>query len=310
MLRQLAEEVVSVALRPLQPVIDEVRRARWRRLDPWREGNRSEFEQTAFKTALLEFYQCSSPVKVRDKPMAICMVSQKEFPQPLVIASHIWKHASQGFGLDEFGLKMADLNSPRNGLLLASEIEAAFNIKRVTFSYNLLRDKFTFHVLDSSLLDTPIHNHRNNKTASFLFSYYGEPKDSKVTCTDPVESGVDSATSTPAPKPQRSVVEEIASTFPTFRQFDNKELPWCAPALPFRRLLAWHYAVATTTAQRCSWFKPEHSLPKCATGKSEWSQHLSGVLWPTDDLLDLFDHAMSKSQRDDDDAEAASSVEA
>ena len=306
-----AEKAVSAAVRALQPVVDEARRARWRLLDPWRESNRSGDEQEGFKTAVLDFYQRRSPEKVRDKPMAVCMVSQEVFPQPLVIASHIWKYASQGFGLDEFGLKMADLNSPRNGLLLASEIEAAFDRKLVTFSYDLVSDKFTFHVLDSRLLDKPIHNKDNRKTLSILHSYYGEQaKDSKVTCADPIEPEVDSALSTPALKPQGSAISEIAKTFPKFSDLDNTVMEWSAPAMPFRRLLAWHYAVATTAAQRCPWFKPGDSLPKCADGDSDWSKRSPGMMWPDNDVLDLFDHAVSKSERDAYEAAAASDVEA
>ena len=85
--------------------------------------------------------------------MAICMVSGEVLPKPVVTASHIWKYATHGYGLEEFGLRLADLNSPRNGLLLAAGIEAAFDSKRVAFSYNLLTDRFKFHVLDSRLLE-------------------------------------------------------------------------------------------------------------------------------------------------------------
>ena len=307
---QAAEKAASATVRALQPILDKVRRDRWRLLDPWRESNRSADEQKDFKTAVLEFYHCSSLEKVRDKPMAVCMVSQRLFPKPLVIASHIWKYASQGFGLDEFGLKLADLNSARNGLCLASAIEAAFDRKLVTFSYNLMSDKFKFHVLDSRLLDKPIHNKDNMKTLSILHSYYGEQKakDSKVTCADSVEPEVDgsaestplpkpkgstidfgeqakdskvacadsvepevdgSADSTPLPKPKGSAIDEIAKNFPKFSDLDNKEMPWSAPAMPFRRLLAWHCVVATTAARRCSWFKPGNSLPESANGLGE-----------------------------------------
>ena len=318
MLIQIAEQAAEKAasatanatVRALQPILDKVRRDRWRLLDPWRESNRSADEQKDFKTAVLEFYHCSSLEKVRDKPMAVCMVSQRLFPKPLVIASHIWKHASQGFGLDEFGLKLADLNSARNGLCLASEIEAAFDRKLVTFSYNLMSDKFKFHVLDSRLLDEPIHNKDNKKTLSILHSYYGElAKDSKVTCADSVEPEVDgSAESTPLPKPKRSAVDDIASQFHTFRELDNMEMSWSAPAMPFRRLLAWHYVVATTAARRCSWFKPGNSLPESANDDSDWSKRSPGVMWPTNDVLDLFDHAASKSERDAYEAAAGSDV--
>jgi hypothetical protein len=78
--------------------------------------------------------------------------------------------------------------------------------------------------------------------------------------------------------------------------------------MPFRRLLAWHYVVATTAARRCSWFKPGNSLPESANGDSDWSKRSPGVMWPTNDVLDLFDHAASKSERDAYEAAAGSDV--
>ena len=151
------KDVATLLLTILAPLVSESRRLRLRHLDPWRNSNRSDLEQQAeFKTKLLRFYECAAPHEAPAMPMARCMVSNQVFPQPVVIASHIWKYGTDGSGLDEFGLVLTDLHSPRNGLLMASEIEAAFDTKRVAFSFNLLKDEFTFHVLDSRLLETPI----------------------------------------------------------------------------------------------------------------------------------------------------------
>jgi hypothetical protein len=59
--------------------------------------------------------------------------------------------ATQGQDLEEFGLKASDVNSVRNGLLLAEAIEQAFDIKGVTFIYHPLRKCFLLKVLDPSL---------------------------------------------------------------------------------------------------------------------------------------------------------------
>jgi hypothetical protein len=123
MLEHIVERLASRIFTSLEPLISETRRLRLLRLDPWRNSNRSDLEQAEFKTALLSFYECAAPEEASKRPMARCMVSNQVFPQPVVIASHIWKYCTGGSGLDEFGLRLADLHSPRNGLLLASEIE-------------------------------------------------------------------------------------------------------------------------------------------------------------------------------------------
>ena len=305
MLDQVVERTVAAIVRAIRPIVDETRRARLQRLDPWKEGNRSAVEQTEFKTKLLKFYECSAPEASPEKPMAKCMVSDGVFPQPVVIASHIWKYSTRGIGLDEFGLTLADLDSWRNGLLLASEIEKAFDKKRVAFSYNLLEDKFTFHVLDRSLLDKPIIDTHDKKTASALKAYVlpagaaAVNPESDTPRADPLVATDDAsaATSCAAPTPQGPAAEADETTYPKFRDFDNKEMTWSPPAMPFRRLLAWHYAIATITAQRRSWFRPEHPLPVCCSDGS-LSAHSPDAKWPADDVLDLFDHAVSKSERD------------
>jgi HNH endonuclease len=248
----------------LQPLIAKARRSRLRMLDPWRDSKRSVQEQADFKAALLEFYGCHAEAEGPQKPMAMCMVSGKVFPQPVVIASHVWKHSTGGDGLDEFGLQPADLNSPRNGLLMASEIEAAFDAKRVSFSFDLLTDSFTFHVLDSTLLDDRILNVKDKKTSNSLVGYARLDPDS----------------------------------IPSFRMLDNMKMSWTPSACPFRRLLAWHYAIATMHAKRVWWRSAESPHPASVVGNAGLSAFSPSVLWPSRDVLDLFDHAVSKSERD------------
>ena len=247
----------------LQPVIADACRLRLRKLDPWRDSKRSVQEQADFKAALLEFYGCDAGADERQNPMATCMVSGKVFPQPVVIASHLWKHSTHGDGLDEFGLRVADLNSPRNGLLMASEIEAAFDAKRVSFSFDLLTDSFTFHVLDSTLLDDLILNVKDKKTHKSLSGYVHPDPDS----------------------------------IPNFRMLDNKKMSWTPSACPFRRVLAWHYAMATMHAKRIWWRRAESPHPASVVGNADLRALSPSVLWPSSDVLDLFDHAVSKSER-------------
>ncbi len=137
----------------LPPLQREAQHARLRRLDPWTSAQRTLEEQAAFKERLLHHYDRGVPDNPPDKAWARCMVSGAELPRPLVKASHIWKRSTHGEGLDEFGLRATDVHSVRNGLLLASQLEAAFDVKRIAFRYNLLRDEFTLCVLDPALLD-------------------------------------------------------------------------------------------------------------------------------------------------------------
>ena len=268
MLKDVVKEVATLLLTSLAPLVSESRRLRLRHLDPWRNSNRSDLEQAEFKTKLLRFYECAAPHEAPAMPMARCMVSNQVFPQPVVIASHIWKYCTDGSGLDEFGLRLTDLHSPRNGLLMASEIEAAFDTKRVAFSFNLLKDEFTFHVLDSRLLETPIIDIHTKKTAHSMMGYITKP-----------------------------------SAIPLFKDLDNRQMTWAPKARPFRRLLAWHYAVATMTAARhASWHTPESpQRPAPVDGTAVWINSQSpDATWPSKDVLDLFDHAVSRSERDAD----------
>jgi hypothetical protein len=262
-LKDIVKEVATLLLTSLAPLVSESRRLRLRHLDPWRNSNRSDIEQAEFKTMLLRFYECAAPHEAPTKPMARCMVSGQVFPQAVVIASHIWKFCTDGSGLDEFGLVLTDLHSPRNGLLMASEIEAAFDTKRVAFSFNLLKDEFTFHVLDSRLLETPIIDIHTKKTAHSMMGYSTK-----------------------------------LSAIPLFKDLDNRTMTWAPKARPFRRLLAWHYAVATMTAARhASWHTPESPQRPAPV----WIDSDSpDATWPSKDVLDLFDHAVSRSERDAD----------
>jgi hypothetical protein len=64
------------------------------------------------------------------------MILNKFFDRTLVRAAHIWKAATKGVGLPEFGLKESDINNERNGLLLYESIEKAFDHKQLCFIYN------------------------------------------------------------------------------------------------------------------------------------------------------------------------------
>ena len=249
----------------LGPLVREALVVRRQRLNPWRSSNRSRDEQAEFKEALLAFYSCA-PAEAAGKPMVRCMVTERMLPRPVVIASHIWKHSTLGVGLDEFGLRPVDVSSARNGLLMCSKIENQFDILNVAFSYDLLMDKFRFHVLDRTLLALPVVD-SSSKTGQEILSSYG---------TDWLRD------------------------IPTFQQLDGQVMRWAAPALPFRRLLAWHYALARSkwSSRLSGASSPERELPAASLRSPGWGERSPDALWPEEAAMDLYDHAVSRSQRD------------
>ena len=121
------------------------------RMDNWTESKRSKEEQESFKEVLIAFYQCMHP---SDPKLLRCMVLGDFFPRQLVIASHIWKHCTNGEGLEEFGLRENDLSNPRNGILMCKEIEKAFDTKRLCFLVNRINtDNLVLKLLDPFLVN-------------------------------------------------------------------------------------------------------------------------------------------------------------
>ncbi|PRP75993.1 Crinkler (CRN) family protein [Planoprotostelium fungivorum] len=107
-----------------------------------------------FKNSLISYYDRKDPRSSDIK----CMVLDRFYPRDKVRGSHIWKYATYGEGLDEFGLKEDDVNKERNGLLLGEGIELAFDSKQLCFLYDPINTKFIVKVLDPGLLQssTPV----------------------------------------------------------------------------------------------------------------------------------------------------------
>jgi hypothetical protein len=77
-------------------------------------------ESESFKDSLIDFYDREDP---NGNGNLECMVLDQYFPRNEVIAAHIWKRSTNGFGLDEFNLTHADLSNPRHGLLLCKKMK-------------------------------------------------------------------------------------------------------------------------------------------------------------------------------------------
>jgi hypothetical protein len=68
-----------------------------------------------------------------------------------VTAAHIWPARARSSLALLFGLSVEDLDSYRNGILMAASLEKQFDAQRVAFSYDFIHDTFSFHVLDPKL---------------------------------------------------------------------------------------------------------------------------------------------------------------
>ena len=254
---------VATLLPPLQR---EAQQARLRRLDPWTSAQRTRVEQEAFKLRLLSYYNRGAPENPPSKKWARCMISDVVLPQPLVKASHIWKRCTHGEGLDEFGLRATDVHRTRNGLLMASQLEAAFDVKRIAFRYHLLRDEFTLCVLDPALLGSA-----------------AAPSPCVVSDTE-----LRNLSDYPP-------VERV----PTFSDCDGAVLQCPPERKPFRRLLAWHYALAMKHAAAEEWV-PSDAGEGAAAEARTWLGGSPGGVWPQTELMAVYDHAAAASDRDSD----------
>lgn len=120
------------------------------RMDVWTPSKRSQHEDAAFKNSLIDFYRRGHPT---DQAVLKCMVLGDYFPKKNVIASHIWKRSTHGNGLEEFGLRLSDVHSPRNGMLLCQGIEQAFDSKKLCFLVDRIHSEdIVIKVLDPDLL--------------------------------------------------------------------------------------------------------------------------------------------------------------
>jgi len=149
-------ERVEKKLEVISSMAQEVAVQKRRRLDVWDHASlRSKEEQDGFKSNLIGFYDCGDG---KDDKQLKCMVTGKVFPRDQVIASHLWKRATEGQGLDEFGLEPDDVDSPRNGLLMLDDIENAFDRKDLCFIYHPTKQEIRLFLLNPNLKNAVITN--------------------------------------------------------------------------------------------------------------------------------------------------------
>jgi len=147
------ERLEAAVKRAIKPLTKEIYFQKRRRYDFWSRSNcsaiRSQEENLKWKTAVANYYK-------DDKIKTIqCMVTGHNV-QDEVRASHIWKWSSGGKGLTMFNLEEKDVESERNGLLLVTGLERAFDTKRICFVYNPFDQKFYVYILDPALIQQPV----------------------------------------------------------------------------------------------------------------------------------------------------------
>jgi hypothetical protein len=119
-------------------VLDE-EMATFDNLDPWAG-------RTKFRKSLIDFYG-----------VKVCMLSGDADPD----GAHIWPFCTGGQGLSSFELYPQDLNNPRNGLLLKTDIVEAFELRELCFLWDGLRSCLVCHVYQNARVSVhPFHGCR------------------------------------------------------------------------------------------------------------------------------------------------------
>lgn len=136
----------------LLPIYKEVALNQNNRLDPWTPSKVTREQNPDFKEKLIQYYDRKDVGTTQVK----CMILDKFLPKHLVIGAHIWKASTLGRGLEAFGLRVPDVWSERNGLLLYEGIEKWFDTKDICFLYHSFEQKLSLKVLNPSLLEEPV----------------------------------------------------------------------------------------------------------------------------------------------------------
>jgi hypothetical protein len=164
----LREDIATIR-RLIVPLAKEVVKNQHERLDVWTQSNVTRDDNPDFKEKLVLFYQRQSRAGNIN-----CMILNDSFPSKVILGSHIYKQATHGKGLEEFGLERQCIYNERNGLLLYYWIEKAFDRKDLCILYNSLTKSYSLKVLNPKLAEEYVvkqeHvNYCRRQTASLKF---------------------------------------------------------------------------------------------------------------------------------------------
>ena len=134
----------------------EIRNLR-KELDCWHSNARTVFESSSFKDALIAYYHCAVDIRVK------CMTTGRDYPRNEVRASHIIKRSTHRDTLTLFGLP-ADIDRPRNGILLLEPIVQSFDRKDICILYNPVKRQLTMKVLNPQLMEAEMRSEEHGKT--------------------------------------------------------------------------------------------------------------------------------------------------
>lgn len=146
----------------LPDLLREVGISRKSRLNCWeRESMRTSGSKRSkrFRRKVIEYYKRASNSGKKVKCQILdeyIFNNEAEDEATGIIAAHIWKASTRGHGLEEFGLRPEEVNSPRNGLFLTKGLEDALDHQQICFLYNLLENKIVLWVADTLLMNKTI----------------------------------------------------------------------------------------------------------------------------------------------------------
>jgi hypothetical protein len=146
----------------LPDLFREVGISRKSRLNCWeKESMRTSGSKRSkrFRKKVIEYYKRASNSGKKVKCQILdeyIFNNEAEDESTGIIAAHIWKASTRGHGLEEFGLKLEEVNSARNGLFLTKGLEDALDHQQICFLYNLLENKIVLWVADTSLMNKTI----------------------------------------------------------------------------------------------------------------------------------------------------------
>lgn len=160
-------KTLDYIVKVLYPIYKEVALNQNTRLDPWTPSKVTREQNPDFKEKLIQYYKRMDKNTTQVK----CMILDVYLPKHVVIGAHIWKASTLGRGMEAFGLRVPDVWSERNGILLYDGIEKKFDSKDVCFIYQPFEQILVLKVLNPSLLDQPVVVQRHApELAGFLDS--------------------------------------------------------------------------------------------------------------------------------------------
>jgi hypothetical protein len=128
--------------------------------DCWHTNARTKEDCDEFKDSLISFYGCSDSVGVR------CMVTNNVVERKFIRPAHIVKHSMPHL-MEHYGLAEADVDNPKNGILMLIAIEEAFDHKDLCFLKDPINNDFHVKILNPKLMGRNLIRNHSVITTTF-----------------------------------------------------------------------------------------------------------------------------------------------